>query len=369
MTVLFVLLAARTSATSYYFPKFGTPILVNESLIFAGPGWESQRLVCINAESGQKLWEISDPTKKLHPTCAFGGELIMTVDGDIEGLSPTNGERRLLLRTGFDRCFIREGSNTRLYVSGDRGATPVITAIDPTTWKTVWERPGLSRVLAEGESVLLCEWETKKPMGKGAYQLLGDGFAGVSMASGKELWRLNVPSASWIHGVAASNYFVLSLGDSVASVRQRDGAIVKKTKVSDLGPGVSLAEKAGRVIVWSQAGGRMDFTGRVYALAVPDLTESELFKTDFFPTSHEIVNDAAIGWSIGRIDTYDMLSGKKLWGGGQWNWHGTANGCIYFSQRDPDGKHTSIDRIDIRTGARRTLYTEELPEEMQSKNK
>jgi hypothetical protein len=112
----------------------------------------------------------------------------------------------------------------------------------------------------------------------------------------------------------------------------------------------------------------MDFTGRVYALSVPQLMESALFTTDFFPTSHEILNDAAVGWSIGRIDTYDMVSGKKLWGGGQWNWHGTENGSIYFSERDPDGNHTSINRINIRTGARQKLYLEELPPEMQKKN-
>jgi hypothetical protein len=365
--VLPVLLAATASATSYYFPKFGTPILVGDRLIFAGPGWESQRLICINAGTGEKQWEISNPANKPHPACAVDGRLILTVGGYVESLNPTNGERKVVLKTGLDRCHIREGTSKRLYVSGDRGATPVITAVDPTTWKTLWERPGVSRVLAEGSGVLLCEWETRKPMGSGAFQLLGDGFAGISKSSGKELWRLKGPSASWIHGVAVSNYFVLSLGDSIACVRQGDGSICKKIKVSEYGPGVSLVENAGRAVVWSQGGARMNFTGRVYALSVPEMTESELFKTDFFPTSHEILNDAAVGWSIGRIDTYDMVSGKKLWGGGQWNWHGATNGCIYFSQRDPDAKHTSINRIDIRTGALHQLYSEELPPEMQKK--
>src|SRR5437016_1998341 len=89
------LVAASAPATSYYFPKFGVPILVNDRLIFSGPGWESQRVICISAETGRKLWEISDLAKKLHPACAFEGQLILTAEGDVESLSPTNGTRRL----------------------------------------------------------------------------------------------------------------------------------------------------------------------------------------------------------------------------------------------------------------------------------
>src|SRR5262249_25692866 len=99
-------LAVNASATSDYFPKFGTPIVIGDRIIFAGPGWESQRVICITAEKGDKLWQISDPHQKLHPACAVDGRLLMTVEGNIESVNPTNGERALLVGTGLTRCFV-----------------------------------------------------------------------------------------------------------------------------------------------------------------------------------------------------------------------------------------------------------------------
>jgi hypothetical protein len=46
-------------ATSIYFPKFGTPIIAGDRIVFSGPGMQPRRLICIEAQGGKKLWDIT----------------------------------------------------------------------------------------------------------------------------------------------------------------------------------------------------------------------------------------------------------------------------------------------------------------------
>ena len=347
--------------TSYYFTKFGTPIVADDRIIFAGPGWESHRVICISKLGGKKLWEISDSTNTLHPAFAFNQQVVVTASSRMEQLNPKDGSRKTLFETGYSRPSLRPFTADILYCSGESSGSLKLKQINARTWTPKWEIAGIERIIAEGEKTLLCEWQIRKPLGKGTFQITAAGYAGIVASSGKESWRQTVPSATWLHGVAVKEWFVVSLGDEVLCMRQENGQILKRANSQAGKPGVSLANRDDHVVVWSCAD-RASFAGRVYKLSVPELDEFTLFSTDFFPLSHAIFGDVVVGRSGGRVDAYSLTDGKKLWRGGQWNWSGVFDGAIYFSEQEPDGKHTSVNRIDIKTGEREKLFEELLPD-------
>jgi hypothetical protein len=93
------------------------------------------------------------------------------------------------------------------------------------------------------------------------------------------------------------------------------------------------------------------------------LTKTELIKTEWTSARSFIYGDVVIGCSMGRVDTYNIRTGEQLWRGGQWNWEGIHNGWIYYSTRELNGTHTSVNMIEVTTGKLKKLYEEPLPEE------
>ena len=345
--------------TSYYFTKFGTPVVADDRILFAGPGWESHRVICISKLDGKKLWEISDSTNTLHPAFAFDQQVVITASSRIEQLNPKDGSRKTLFETGYSRPLLRPSTADILYCAGESSGSQKLKQINARTWTPIWEIAGIERIIAEGEKTLLCGWQIRKPLGKDSFQITASGYAGIVKSSGKESWRQTMPSATWQHGVAVKEWFVVSLGDEVLCMRQENGQILKRVKSPAGQPGVSLANRGDHVVVWSCADrASFSFAGRVYQLSVPELDEFALFSTDFFPLSHAIFGDVVVGRSGGRVDAYSLTDGKKLWRDGQWNWSGVFDGAIYFSEQEPDGKHASVNRIHIKTGEREKLYEE-----------
>jgi len=107
----------------------------------------------------------------------------------------------------------------------------------------------------------------------------------------------------------------------------------------------------------------------VYSLSIPDFHKSTALHPDWYSAVSSIYGDVLIGKTIGRVDTYNIRTGKKLWEGSQWDWNGIYDGWIYFSAMDADGEHTSVNKIRVDSGERALVYREPLPLAMQVKVK
>jgi outer membrane protein assembly factor BamB len=358
-------------ATSIYYPKFGTPILAGDRIVFSGPGMQPRRLICVEAQSGKKLWDITSGTNTLHPWFVQGEDLLVTVSGDVHRCELKSGKLSPLYKTGYQRSGLLKQKPGFVLVDGERADVDYLSLVDSSKWQPVWETPRLLNVSAEGTDVLLCDAGTRKRVEGSGYTLIDRELTAVSRKDGKVLWRRPMPQNVWgSKAVAISNYFVVALGGTLHCFKEADGQIAKTLKVNDsdiISP--TLALRDGLVLVWTQKG-RDVFSGHVvFSLSVPDFVKTELTETDWYSAMSIVHEDIVIGVTIGRVDAVHIPTGKKLWQGGQWNWNGILNGYIYFSDMERDGEHTSINRIQVKTGERQKIYEEVLPGEMRWKKK
>ena len=363
-------IAALTAyGTSYYFPKFGTPIVTDTHLVFSGPGWETHRIICITRETGKKAWEIQDDEAVLRPWFMMSGGLIITKGADVFSCNLKNGKTKPLYSTGYERCGLSVHDLPLVIIGGEEENVDFLSLVDLRRAKKKWEVRNLRHIVAKGNGVLLCQHSERKVHASGGYSHNNQKLVAISEDNGEVLWDYPQPKECWdAEGVAIGDHFVVDLAGTLHCLNQKTGAAVKTLQIQDSPyASVSLAERDGALLVWTQEG-RDVFSGHVvFSVSVPDLTKSELTKTDWYSAVSHTYGDIVIGMTIGRMDTYNIKTGEKLWQGGQWNWDGIHDGWIYFSTMETNGTHTSVNMIEVTTGNRKKLYEELLPEKWQWK--
>ena len=365
--VIAIVLTTTAFGTSYYFPKFGTPIVAPTQLVFSGPGWKPHRIVCISRETGDRKWEIQDDGSILHPHFVLDGALIITKGAAVHTCDLDDGKSALLYSTGYERCGLTARHLPTVLISGEKTNVEFLALVDLRQAAKRWEVPKVSRIIAEGDSVLLCQSAERKPHSNGGYSYVNQKLIAISEADGRTLWEPPQLQGWWYpDGLAVGEHFVVDLGGTIHCLDQKTGRMVKKLQIqSNSFASASLAERDGAVLVWTQKGSDV-FSGHVvFSLTVPNLVKSELAETDWYSASSHTYKDMIIGMTIGRMDAYNIKTGKKIWQGGQWNWDGIHGGFIFFSTMDEDGKHTSVNKINVETGERLLLYRELLPPDMQ----
>ena len=371
ISVLAVFTVATLTAygTSYYFPKFGTPIVTEKHIVFSGPGWEPHRIICITRETGTKTWEIQDEEAVLQPWFMMAGSLIITKGADVFSYNLKNGKTEPLYSTGYERCALSVNELPLVMIGGERENVEFLSLVDLRRAKKKWEVRNTRHIVAQGNGVFLCQYSERHAHASGGYSHINQKLMAISEHNGEVLWDYPQPKECWrAEGVAIGHHFVVDLAGTLHCLDQKTGAAVKTLQIQESPyASVSLAERDGAVLVWTQEG-RDVFSGHVvFSVSVPDLVKSELTKTDWYSAVSHTHGDIVIGMTVGRMNTYNVKTGEKLWQGGQWNWDGIHDGWIYFSTMENNGTHTSVNMIEVTTGKRKKLYEELLPEEWQWK--
>jgi hypothetical protein len=367
VSALTVLMVAILTAhgTSYYFPKFGTPIVAEEHLVFSGPGWEPHRIICISRETAKKTWQIEDEEALLQPWFVMAGDVVITKGADIYSCNVKSGKIEPLYSTGYERCGLSAHDLPLVLIGGEKENVDLLSLVDLRRAKKRWEVQNLRHIVAQGNGVLLCQYSERKVNASGSYSLINQKLIAISELDGRALWTYSQPrECRGVQGVAIGDYFVIGLAGTLHCLNQKTGAAVKTHKIHD-GPyaSVSLAVRDDSLLAWTQEGHDL-FSGHVvFSVSVPDLVQSELTKTDWYSAVSYTYGDIVIGRTVGRIDTYNVKTGEKLWQGGQWNWEGVHDGWIYFSTMETNRTHASVNRIEVTTGRREKLYEEHLPYE------
>jgi hypothetical protein len=355
--------------TSYYFPKFGTPIVASKQLVFSGPGWEPHRIICISRENGERRWEIQDSESILCPCFVMDRGLIIIKGATVYSCDLSNGKTAPLYSTGYEKCGISPHQLPLVLVSGERRNVEFVALVDVRRAKRLWEVAKLSQIIAKGSGIFLCQYSEREVHTNGGFSRINQKLTAISAADGTVLWNYPQPKECWsAEGVAIGNHFVVDLAGTIHCLDQKTGSVVKTLQVqASPYASVSLAERGGTILVWTQKGHDV-FSGHVvYSLSVPDLVKSQLAEADWYSAASYTYGDIVIGTTIGRMDAYNIKTGAKIWQGGQWNWDGVHDGYIFFSTMDKDGKHTSVNKIKVDSGERTFLYREVLPKELQWK--
>ncbi|MCX6921913.1 MAG: PQQ-binding-like beta-propeller repeat protein, partial [Verrucomicrobia bacterium] len=273
--------AMTADGTSYYFPKFGTPIVSSKQLVFSGPGWEPHRIICISWENGERRWEIQDSESILCPCFVMDRDLIITKGATVYSCDLSSGKTAPLYSTGYEKCWISPHQPPVVLISGERRNVEFLALVDIRRAKKRWEVAKLSHIIAKASGIFLCQYSEREVYSNGGFSRINQKLTAISAADGKVLWNYPQPKECWLaEGVAIGDHFVVDLAGTIHCLDQKTGAVVKTLQIqASPYASVSLVERGGTLLVWTQKG-RDVFSGHVvYSLTVPELVKSQLAET------------------------------------------------------------------------------------------
>jgi hypothetical protein len=343
-------------ATSIRFASFGAPVVVRDRLVFAEHFWEANRLICIDKQTGKKLWETIDRARLVKPWFVWNDELIVTVGSDLQSCDIENGKLTSLHKTGFERCGSVTRDDNLVLVTGHRQNIDYISAVDPGSWRKLWETRKIHELCAKGSGVLLCVEGTRKAtrIPKGGYRYTDNALVGISRETGKVLWHRRLGENNWTPpAVAIGDYFVVGIGGTALCLRQTDGHVLKELKLTDGGyMPLAFALRGERVLMW------LKFS--VSELTVPDLQKRDLLYAGGYSAAEvEVYKDIVIGGSLNENHGWQISTGNRLWKEHEWDAAPVHEGFIYFGKPD-DRETTSMNRIEVSTGKVDKLCSEPL---------
>lgn len=352
-------------SSSYIFQKFGTPIVAQGALVFAGAGKEyGKRIICISRNSGDKRWEIKDEGEFIIPWVAIGNEVIITRGADILSCSLSDGRCKSLYNTFYSGCSLKEYAFPVILVEGERDNEEYLALIDIRQAKKIWEVQNHIKLVAMGNGVILCEAGERKYKENKSYSYTNRKLIAISISDGSVFWSVPLEKeCQSVKGVAVDDYFVIDTGGTIRCVNQGTGKIVNELCVqSNPYACVTLVAQNKSIIMWSEKKSGINSFYIIYSLSVPGLVMSELIKTEYGAASAQSFGDILIGMDIGRVWAYNLKTGENIWRGGQWSWNGIHDGWLYFSTMEKNGTHTSVNQIDVKTGNIKKLYEEIIPD-------
>jgi hypothetical protein len=331
LVAILTLLGKEAHATTYWVPRCGSPVLVGDKLVFAEPGREPHRLICIGKKDGKKVWETTDVHNLLRVWFAVSNQCIVTVGNDVEKCDPATGQLALLHRTGYEGAvWLRNLQDGNLLVGGETNNVDYLACLDSRFWQRVWERPRITRTVALGQDALLCGEASRKTATNGSYSPIGERWVALSKQDGKLLWSC----PPFANATAISNYFLAYLKDTITCLNQRDGETVKEFRIQQQPYAqASLTSKDQQLLVRTfQSEFDTNYHPKYvfFSLAVPGLQWRKLTEIEW-NSALEAENDV-------RDDDY-----------------------AYSASIAPQWDITSITRTETKTGKREDLYQEGVP--------
>ena len=203
---LLAALALPASGTSYYFPKFGTPVVSDSSIVFTEPGWETHRIISVDRESGAKKWEIKDPANILKvciaPSESFENRYVITKGSEVFFCDPADGKTTLAYKVGLERCSVAAHRGSLVFIGGEKDDVDWLQLIDLKSGKKIWEVREVERISSTGDGLVICQRSKRKVNAKEkSYQRNGFRLTAIDDKDG---------SVKWEHGLADVQDYVSS---------------------------------------------------------------------------------------------------------------------------------------------------------------
>ncbi|MHC4423111.1 MAG: outer membrane protein assembly factor BamB family protein [Planctomycetota bacterium] len=367
------------NATSLYFVKFGTPVVSEQHIVFAGPGWQSDRVICISRAEGEKLWEFQDKGRILKPWFIMGERLVVTKDSDIYLCDLSSGELKHMYKSDLTRCSLEHLKDTLILLKGEKNDVDFLCCVDLEQAKELWRVSGVCSIIARSPEILCVQKGKRKRTYIGGYLLTDVKVCGLMIEEGKICWAHPDPQDNFfLTGGTQKDYFIVALSEDVKCYRQTDGKLMNSISFGQDTEAVICSYKSDVLACVEfyvddlndpyldessldelpSLDNMYDYV--VYSLSVPELKKKEVFKPDWYAVDVRTYGDMLFGETIGTIDVYHIPTGRKIWSGGQWNWSGIYDDFIFYSKYEHKEGLTTINQINVKTGERKRLYEEPL---------
>jgi outer membrane protein assembly factor BamB len=363
-------------------PKFSAPLVLSNQLIFTWPDATKPKLISINRQTGSKLWEkpLSHPGATLWPAPI---DPLLAIQTNLFKLNAAHGELIPHFKTPLPIEEIRQPSSDLLLVKcqSENQLTNVLLEVRLPDWRVAWSHTNVYQLLhANSEHVLVEFGESDLSMllsfSSLSYPTLPHKNLAVALLAaqdGRVLWRCPI-SATVISqtAVLAEPYVVLSAMGRLICLSARDGSILKRGQFY---PQNAIAH------LWREGAGIFSDLGTnlVATVDLPMLSTNIILKNLEFPpvgVSEFVgfIDDVLITRGFHGTTAFDARTGRKLWPDSYpqprfsppitdapWSWEGVHNGFIYISRADSTQHKTFIESVELKTGAKRELYSSPQP--------
>jgi hypothetical protein len=225
LTAALALTGNKALGNRYLALQFGPPVVAGDKLLFAEPGGEPHRLICISKADGKKPWEISEQRGEIKPWCFRRNQVIVTSGGEVQSCDPATGQLAPRYRTTYEHgVSLMTGTDDLVFVHGETNNVDFLTCLDSKAWQARWEISRVTMTWAVGQEALLCEEATRNAGKDGSYTLTNERWVALSKRDGKVLWSCR-PFAT---ATTVSNYFLVNVEDMISCLNERNGIILKQ---------------------------------------------------------------------------------------------------------------------------------------------
>lgn len=356
----------------YHTPKFGTPLVLSNQIIFTWPDAQRPKLISIHRETAAKRWEVpvSDNDIQLWPASQ---NPIVTIRSTAFTLNTDTGTLQRQTDFGFEIKELRQIHPDLLLIerrSADIRTNGLLALRTTTNWTRAWLRTNVAQLIdADAKRVLVRFGE---PDYSGRWQSHGWPMQNVSLGllnaeDGAIVWRLPPGNErDQENAILAGEYVVVGSIKRFACLSARDGSVV-----TTLPP----FSRDTNPTFWRDEDLFTDMATDVVAkLDIPSLSCKTLFRHEARVAGADyrcFVDDVFLIRGDYGTQAFDRRTGRKLWPAqtprvllpdAGWAWNGIYQNTIYLSKANAAEKKTSIHAVDLKTGRSRELFSAPLPD-------
>jgi outer membrane protein assembly factor BamB len=365
-----VLSNSRGAFRGIHTPKFGTPLVTSNKIIFTWPDAQHPKLITIDRETGEKRWEISVTNKDVQ-LWSVTNNPIVSIGPDLFTLTIATGALQHRANVGFEIQELREIAPELLLI--ERRAEDIRTnglaAIRTTNWTRAWLRTNIFQLIdADTKRVLVRfgEPDYSIEFWLHSFPVKNMRVGLLDAEDGHIIWQQSPrdPSAEE-NAILAGEYVIAGGVNRTACLSARDGSIINA---------IPPFSRNTSPIFWRD--GRFFTTMATHAVAtldVPSLSCKTLFRHEPAIVGAEyrcFADDVFLIRGDYGTWAFDAHSGHKLWPAqtprvmlpdAGWAWNGIHENTIYVSKASDAEQKTSIRALDLKTGRSRELFSAPLP--------